>query len=331
VGAQSSRLGELTQVDARAGEQGCAGWYPRRSVEPGEEEKRPSRRPLVLLALGAAAGLALATAGLLGTAGDGSGVPEGAVASVNGVAISGDDYARLVAGLEGDLRRATDAAERKRVLDRMIEEELLVQRGLELGLARHDRRVRGDLVSAVIASVSADAEEKEPDTEELRAFYEAERGFFTRPGRLRVEQIALRVSDPSAEPAVLERAKRALERVRAGEPFATVRAELGDDGVLDVPDALLPPAKLREYVGPSATQAALALEVGQTSEPIRSGTGLHLVHLLEREPAATPPFEELVEEVRAEWRRRAGERALRRYLDELRADAEVSLAEEAPR
>ena len=39
----------------------------------------------------------------------------------------------------------------QRVLDRMIDEELLGQRGLDLGLVRADRRVRADLVSAVIA------------------------------------------------------------------------------------------------------------------------------------------------------------------------------------
>jgi parvulin-like peptidyl-prolyl isomerase len=287
-------------------------------------------RPLLLLGLGAAVGLALATAGILGSTVGAGVLPDSAVARVNGVPVRADDYERLVAGLESDLRRPASAAEQRRVLDRMIEEELLVQRGLELGLARYDRRVRGDLVSAVIAAVASDAEGEEPSDSELRAFYAEERDFFTQPGRLRVRQIFFRVPTREKETDAAERAAEARERLARGDDFESVRSSLGDSEILAVPGALLPAAKLREYLGPTALRSALALEVGEVGEPVRSGTGLHVIQLVGREPDRTPPYEELAAQVRAEWRRRAGDRALRAYLDDLRARAEVELTATPP-
>jgi len=290
-------------------------------------------RPLLLLGLGAGLGLALATAGILGSAAESGALPDSAIARVNGVPVRADDYGRLVSGLESDLRRPASAEEQRRVLDRMIEEELLVQRGLELGLARYDRRVRSDLVSAVIAAVASDAEVEEPSEAELKEFYAEQSDFFTQPGRLRVRQIFFKAPardrGTDRETAAAERAAEARERLERGEDLESVRRSLGDREILEVPDALLPAAKLREYLGPTAVRRALDLEVGAVSEPIRSGTGLHVLQLVARDPDRTPPYAELAPQVRAEWRRRAGDRALRSYLDEMRRRADVEVAADA--
>ncbi|MCA9511966.1 MAG: peptidyl-prolyl cis-trans isomerase, partial [Myxococcales bacterium] len=109
----------------------------------------------------------------------------------------------------------------------------------------------------------------------------------------------------------------------AGEPFERVRDELGDAEISPLPDVLLPPLKLREYVGPTALRAAMELAPGGVSAPVRSGTGVHVLVLVEREDAHVPPFDEIEEQVRAEWRRRRGDDALRAYLDGLREDVDV--------
>jgi parvulin-like peptidyl-prolyl isomerase len=281
-----------------------------------------------LLAAGAALGLALAAVGIMRPAGDRTdALPVGAVARVGDVLIRSDDYERLLAGLESDSRSPIDAEKRRFVLDRMIDEELLVQRALELGLARVDRRVRADLTSSLIASIVSEADAHEPTESELREYYDQNRDFFTHPGRLRVQQIFFRVPMASDEDAARARAEGAREALAAGETFEAVRAHLGDAEISPLPDALLPATKLREYVGPTALRTAMELAPGAVSEPVRSGSGIHLLRLVQREDAATPPFEEIESQVRSEWRRRAGDRALRRYLDELRENQEVVTAE----
>jgi len=285
------------------------------------------RRPVVLLVLGAAVGALLAAAGL--SSPGPAALPPGVVALVNAAPIREEDYLSAIDGIAADRREAPSAADRARVLDRLIEEELLVQRGLALDLARQDRRVRADLTQTVIDGVVTQAEESEPSDAELQAFFDAERAFFAGPGRLRVRQVFVRTTAPS-DPAALARADQAAQRLRAGEAIAVVQKALGETPLAPLPDTALPPAKLRDYLGPTALRAALELDGDDVSDPIRSGTGYHVLQVVERQPDAAPALADIRPQVVAELRRRAGEAALRAYLDGLRGDAEVVVREPLP-
>jgi len=289
------------------------------------ESEETARRGLWLAGVGAAAGILLASVGLLrgSTTTEGELAP-GVVALVNGTPISADDYARLVAAVEQDTRSPVDDGIRRRVLDRMIEEELLVQRALDLGLARMDRQVRANLTGSLIQSIVNDAEDREPEAGELEAFYAENGDFFSHPGRLRVRQIFFPVTGRGEGEARAE-AQQAIARLRAGEPFAQVKEELGGVEISPVPDVLLPALKLREYLGPTALRSARELEIGEISEPVRSGTGVHVLQLTERERARAPAFKEVEAQVLTEWRRRLGSAALREYLDELREESEITI------
>jgi parvulin-like peptidyl-prolyl isomerase len=206
---------------------------------------------------------------------------------------------------------------------------MLVQRALELGLARQDRRVRGDLVAAVIESVTAAADQREPDAGELRTFFDANRDYFARPARLHVEQVFAR-SSSDADGDALARARDAAARLRGGAAAADVQQEVGDAPVARLPDAPLPVAKLREYLGPAAVEALAALAPGEVAEPVRTAGGYQVLRLVAREVDRKPELAEVEAEVRAEWRRRAGDEALRAYLDELRRGAAIAVARTLP-
>ena len=70
----------------------------------------------------------------------------------------------------------------------------------------------------------------------------------------------------------------------------------------------------------------MQLEPGGVSDPVRSATGYHVIQLVDREKGRVPLLAEIEGEVRAELVRRAGDRALREYLDELRERADVRIA-----
>jgi len=301
------------------------------SVPESQAERAVQRRARGLLGLGAALGLLLAAAGILRSGVDASGtLPEAAVASVNGTLVRREAYERAVQALAADRRDPIGEAEKRHVLERLVDEELLVQRGLELGLAQHDRRVRGDLVSAVIQAVVSQSEAEEPDGDAIEAFYAEQRDYFARSGRLEVRQILVKGPPARDEEDARARSAEAAARLRDGEPFEAVDEALGDRAVAPLPADLLPAAKLREYLGPTATRAALELEPGAVSEPQRSSAGYHVLQLVRREPGAVPPLEEIREEVRAELRRRRGDAALRAYLEELRERADLRLAPALP-
>ena len=160
----------------------------------------------------------------------------------------------------------------------------------------------------------------------MRAFYAENRGYFERPARARVRSLFFAPGADGAARAAAARA--ALER---GEAFESVRERLADRDLAALPDAALPASKLVDYLGPAAAEAALALEPGRTSDPVATPAGHYLLRALEREPARAPPFEQVRPQVEAEYARRAGDRALREYLERLRDEADVRLSPSAPR
>jgi len=142
--------------------------------------------------------------------------------------------------------------------------------------------------------------------------------------------VLVRVRTRDEEEAARQRAEQAARRLREGEPFEAVNEELGDAQVALLPADYLPATKLREYVGPTATRVAMQLEPGGVSDPVRSATGYHVLLLVDREEGRVPPLAEISDEVEAELVRRAGDTALRRYLDELRKRADVRVTDTLP-
>ena len=285
-------------------------------------------RAVARLAFGATAGLLAAAAGLLAAPKATRELPDEAIAAVNGTPVRRADYERAVEALASDRREPLADGDRRHVLDRLVDEELLVQRAFELGLARRDRRVRADLVSAVIESVTNDALLHEPGDDELRAFFAENRDYFAQPGRQQVEQVFVPASE--SDPAALGRAREAAERLRGGASAADVQAALGAAPVAPVPAAPLPLTKLREYVGASAAEAVVALAPGAVTDPVRAPGGYQVLRLVAREPGVAPAYEAVLPQVRAEMQRRAGDTALQRYLEDLRARAEIRVAGDGP-
>jgi hypothetical protein len=306
-----------------------------------ESTRSTTTRPAWLLLIGAAAGLALSAFGLLEKIDDGraSGLPAEAVARVGDRVIRRVDYERVLAGVEGDLRGPVDEAMQRRILDRMIDEELLVQRAIGLGLAAIDRRVRGELTSGLIDSIVSEADSEEPTAGEIENHFAANRDFFTRPGRLRARTLFFSTrSSKDATPGddadgdnpiagALARAQEAHARLAAGEGSSEVEAALADPRVSPLPNVLLPPAKVRDYVGPTLLEAIESAEVGVWSEPIGGVTGFHLVLLTDREEASLPPLAEIEDLVREDLKRRRGDEALGDYLEELRSEIPVTIDE----
>ncbi|HWP67281.1 MAG TPA: peptidyl-prolyl cis-trans isomerase [Candidatus Limnocylindria bacterium] len=269
-----------------------------------------------LLGIGALAGLALAAVQLVWRPEAATALPAETVATVNGVPITRAEFEQALAGVATDRREGLRASDGQRVLARLVDEELLLQRALALGLVRREARVRGQLVRTMIDTVLAEAGARDPDEAELRAFYDEHRSYFSQPGRLRVIHRAV----PGTDAAAREQAVALAAALERGETPPA-------GNVVTAPEALLPPSKLAQYLGPTVLDTALALPVGGTSQPIASTGGYHVVRVVEREPESVPPFDVVRAAVRAEVVRRRGEAALREYLDRLRAEADVVIGE----
>jgi len=277
-----------------------------------------SRRGVWLLAAGAALGLALAAYGTFAPAPRMGALGRDEVARVNGVPIARVELERALARIAADSRDELTDDERRHVLDRLIDEELLVQRGVALGLVESDPAVRKTLASAVIGSVVAEAATRIPSEAELAAFYEQNRGYFASPGRVRVARVFVRDGNGAGE-----RVSAALAALDSGAAPDAVAAEFGDATPVALPDSALPEAKLRELLGPAEAEVALALAPGTRSDALATAGGRAILVSLERAQGASPELAAVREQVETEWSRRAGERALAAYLAALRREAEI--------
>ena len=202
-------------------------------------------------------------------------------------------------------------------------------RGLEIGLTQSSPKVRKAIASTMISQIVNETAALQPSRGELRDFYEENKDFFTIPGRLRVWR--MRFSLGGDAEAAEARAREAHAELAAGGQFLDIKQELADATALQVPDVLLPPVKLAEYLGPTLTQKAMEMSPGNFTEPISAAGALQILYLVDSEPVAAPPFEALEPQVEAEFRRRAGDNALREYLDWLRARGEVLVRPEYQR
>lgn len=275
--------------------------------------------------------LAVGAEGSAGSGDDTGSAPRSASAEGDSVALVGDGrisrvaYQSALELVERDRRRPLDSEESDQILARLIDEELLFQRAMALGLAGVDRKLRADLVSAMIVAATAEAGAIEPTTDQLRDFFEEQRALFVGPAAVRVAQIFV-AARPGEEGMARSRTRAgsAAERLRAGEEVAVVRGELGDPPAVEIPATLLPGNRLRDFVGPTAANAALGLAVGEVSEPVPGPDGYRILLLVDREDASGSTFEEKRADVLAEYRRQSGEVAMRQYLDTLRSATEIT-------
>ena len=144
-------------------------------------------------------------------------------------------------------------------------------------------------------------------------------------GRRHEDDARLRIAEPGAilerDPAVeLGPALLVEDHIEARRVLNT-RHEIRDGhlvarGSCGLEDPFADDLTLRcANAGPRILRAVAALGVGEVSEPLPFAGGFRVLRLVEREPDREPSLAEVEETVRAEWRRRAGDRALRDYLD----------------
>ena len=282
---------------------------------------KEGRSAQIMLAAGAVLGLGLALWTALGVD-DAMTKYSGAIVIVDGTPIPRSLYDGAIEGLYSAKRNPLTQAEKRQALDRIVDEELLLRRALELGLAESDPTSRKALVNAMLQFTVADTAKLKPSDDELRAFY-AERPRLIAPLPLLTVRA---VSFESTETRQILAMKAAID---AGRGFDAGVKETGAELVL-LPKGPVVPAKIAEYAGATIRDTALSLSNGETAGPVEIGRRFVFVHLANRSEAPPPPFEAVRDVIAEEWRKRASEKAFDDYVNGLRANARISYAADAP-
>src|ERR1700685_3912784 len=145
---------------------------------------------MVLLASGALIGLLIAGYGLFTAKGTRShGVPPEAIALVNQRQILRSDFMTQAEAQFTVPFSQTTPEQRHKVLEDMINEELMMQRGLEIDLPSYDPDVRNALVAGVELEVTADVLAQQPTAEELHAYYEQHKDKYSSEGVMQLRDL----------------------------------------------------------------------------------------------------------------------------------------------
>ncbi len=135
--------------------------------------------------------------------------------------------------------------------------------------------------------------------DDLEAYYETNRDRYLQEEQRRARHILITTGD--GEDAARARAEEALARVRAGEAFADVAAELSDDGGTAANGGdlgLLTRSQLPAELG----VAIFSMQVGEVDGPVEGEFGFHVVQLDEIAQPAPLPLDQVRGELLTELR-----------------------------
>jgi hypothetical protein len=218
-------------------------------------------------------------------------IPAEDLAVVNQQPILRSDFINQVEAETGTTYDKASRQDRLRVLDEMIDEELKVQRGLELNFPETDQDSRNALANVVDHQTTADVASSQPSDADLRTFYASHRAEYHSPGILTV--CDLRASLPNLPAsAQSDRARQAFAALAKGVPAGALPKQYGYTLTNGCENNFYFAIKL--HLGERLFAIAERMTTGAISDPIFMEDGTHLLKVL----ANMPPIAESYEDVR---------------------------------
>ena len=262
---------------------------------------------LYWLLLGAAVGLVAVGYGLLQVDDAAGTLPDTALARVNENLIGRDEFERALARLAPVDPSAEDKVW---LLQRLVDDELLVQRGIELGIPESDTAVRSAIVNSIVASVTAEADAADPTDAELREYLTANTEKFSYTARLAVD--AWQTDDEAVAQAFVTALRNGREE--DGGPDIEPLPGLQRD--------MVPIEELRDHVGPGIAAAAADMPDGMSAVFARRGRWL-VVRVRQKETRSVTDLSSIRNRVLLDYRRNRADETLAEYVDGLRQRADV--------
>lgn len=119
--------------------------------------------------------------------------------------------------------------------------------------------------------------------------------------------------------AARAQAAQAIDRVKAGEPFAEVAKQMSSD----------PNVELgwfqRGSINPDWEQIVFSMQKGDVRGPVSGPQGLHVFHVSDVKQSALKPYAEMKDQIQRELRRRELDKQTANWVEELRKKAYIDI------
>ncbi len=260
-----------------------------------------------------------------------------------------------------DKRAARAAALRREVLDRLIDDELILQQATELKLSisseqvdasieeikkqnnlnddqlREALRGQGMTMSAYRADLKrqllrfrvlniAVGSRVNISDDEVHSYYERHMKDGSNV-QVRASHVFVAIPENADAQVVAEKqaqAQKILERAKAGEDFAKLAREASDDAATRADGGDLGYFG-KDMLPKPIEEIVFAMKVGEVRGPIRADRGFHVIKLVDRKLKEPKPFDEVKDDIRMQLRQKDMERQTKTYLTELRKKTLVDI------
>jgi peptidyl-prolyl cis-trans isomerase C len=246
------------------------------------------------------------------------------------IQLTENDLLQMTLYFQSKWQRPPTIQELGRLLEGKVQEEVLYQEALAMGLDKDDTIVKRRMAQKMkfIAEDVTDA--RVPDPEELKNWYQKNNSIFAMPGRISFRQIYF--SPDRRQEQAQQEAMAAFEKLK-GQPIdSEIAASMGDPMLQDYFGDRSVGTLAKEF-GPSFAQSIMKAKPGVWQGPLESGLGWHLVYVDNFQPGRVPDFSEVSSEVKKAWLAEQKEIAWQEAYKEMRAKYTVLLPgapEEAP-
>lgn len=261
-----------------------------------------------------------------------------AAAQMAGLQVRQDELERMLRALPPADRsavRQNSAAVAPLLRQRLASEALLreaharqwaerpeVRRSVDAAVQEVTARIVGNSYLASVTQLP----DAYPSPQEMAAAYAQARPSLAIPEQFRIAQILLVLppgADAGTEAQVRAQAEDLARQARTGD-FAALARQHSQDAASAARGGEVGTFALAGLL-PQARDTVAAMQAGQISEPVRSPTGLHILRLLDRQPARTAALNEVEPRLRALLREQRQQALARAYLDKLAPETSVAI------
>jgi hypothetical protein len=215
------------------------------------------------------------------------------------IVVTEDDLIQMAAALRVQDLGSLSPVQFQNLLEVKIREEVLYREALAMGLDVSDTIVKRRMAQKMEFLAEDLSSLREPTEQELREWFETHPDAFAFPPRITFQHIYFSSDERGSE---AQSAAEAALAVAADLPItAAESAGLGDLFMFQDYYAARTPDQVAIEFGGQFAASLFELPVGRWAGPIQSGFGWHLAFIDSLTAGRMPLFEEVENEVRAQW------------------------------
>ena len=236
-----------------------------------------------------------------------------AIARVGEKEISRQRFEEIIKVLDDQSNSELTLEKKNLIRERLIDEELLIQRAIELDLVRNDSLVKGNVIQTMFQHIINSSELVEPSEAELREYFSKEKNYFSSGRRYKLKNYTFRN---------LNDAETAINLLNQSDLESFLKL-VETESAIDLPNVFLTPQKIRDYLGPKVLDELPSLEKGGFSNIFEINEVPSIVICIDILLDNNPKFEEIAEQIKNKFIRDREDSLVKEYIENLRNFYEI--------